>query len=69
MIAPRNITPAQLAYWEGVLKRVTDTEEFRVVAEKQRWEVTFKSAAEVQRMMDAEYDEMKSVMSYLGLAK
>ena len=69
VIAPRNITPAQLAYWEGVLKRVTDTEEFRVVAEKQRWEVTFKSAAEVQRMMDAEYDEMKSVMSYLGLAK
>lgn len=69
VIAPRDITPAQLAYWEGVLKRVTDTEEFRATAERQRWEISFKGAAEVKKMMDAEYDEMKSVMNYLGLVK
>jgi putative tricarboxylic transport membrane protein len=69
VIAPKDITAAQLAYWEGVLRRVTDTDEFRAVAEKQRWRVTFKGSADVQKMMNAEYDDMKSVMTSLGLVK
>jgi putative tricarboxylic transport membrane protein len=69
VIAPRELTPAQTAYWEGVLRRVTDSEEFRATAERQRWAVTFRGAAEFQKMMDAEFGEMKDVMTYLGLVK
>lgn len=34
VMAPEDITPAQIAYWEDVLRRVTESEEFRKVGER-----------------------------------
>jgi putative tricarboxylic transport membrane protein len=69
MIAPRDITSAQVAFWENVLRRVVESEEFRKSAERNQWDATFKGAAETRSFMEAEYKELKSVMTYLGLAK
>ena len=69
VIAPRNLTPAQISFWESVLRRVTDSEEFRAIAEQQHWDVTFRGSAEFQKLMDVEFTQMKSAMTYLGLVK
>lgn len=69
MIAPRDITPGQVAYWEDVLQRVTESQEFRKIAEKQQWELSFKGSAEMRKLLEAEYEQTKRVMTYLGLVK
>lgn len=69
VIAPRDITPAQVAYWENVLRKVTESDEYRKAAEKNQWDVEFKGAAETRRHMEQEYAQTKSVMQYLGLIK
>jgi putative tricarboxylic transport membrane protein len=69
VIAPKGITPAQVAYWEATLRKVAENEEFRRAVEKNQSEVAFRGAAETRAHMEAEYEQSKNVMRYLGLLK
>jgi putative tricarboxylic transport membrane protein len=69
IIAPKGITPEQIAYWENVLRRVAESDEFRKAAERSQWDVTFKGAAAARQSMQAEYGQLKGLMAYLGLIK
>lgn len=69
IFGPKGITSEQIAYWEGVLRRVVESEEFRRSAEKNQWDATFRGSAETREFMEAEYAQLKSVMTYLGLTK
>ncbi len=67
VIAPKDITPAQTAYWEDVIRKVMLSEDFKRAAEKYQWDVSFKGAADARKHMEDEYAATKSVMTYLGL--
>ncbi len=69
VIGAKGLTPEQTAYWENVLRRTTSSAEFADFALKNQWDSNFKDAAESRRFMEAQYNELKSVMTYLGLAK
>lgn len=69
VVAPKGITPAQIAYWEGVLRKVSENDEFRRSVERNLSEVVFRGAADTRAHMEAEYEQSKSVMQYLGLLK
>lgn len=69
MIAPPDISAAQVAYWESVMKRVTDSDELRKIADHHEWEVSFKGAAETRKFMEQDYTRLKQVMGTLGLVK
>ena len=69
MIAPKDITPAQIAFWEGALRQVTEHEELPKTGERNHWDMKFKGAAETRKFMEAEYERMKRVMGALGLVK
>ena len=69
VIAPKGITPAQINYWEEVLRKVTESEEYKKAAAKNQWDAGFKGAAETRKLMAAEYEQTRSVMTYLGIVK
>lgn len=69
VIGTRGITPEQTAYWESVLRRVVQSEEFKKDAEKNQWDSSFKGSAEMRKFLEAQYGELKGVMTFLGLAK
>ena len=69
VIGARGITPEQTAYWESVLRRVTASDDFRDYARKQQWDSNFKGAAESRKFMEEQYNELKIVMTHLGLVK
>ena len=69
ILAPKGITPAQIAYWEEVMRKVAASDEFRKSAERVQGEALFKNAADTRKHMDAEYAQAKSTMTYLGLIK
>jgi len=69
VIGAKGTTAPQIAYWEGVLKRVVDSDEFRQQAEKNQWERTFKGSAEMRKFLAAQYTDLKEVMTSLGLVK
>jgi len=69
VIGTRGITPEQTAYWESVLRRVSASDEFRDYARKNQWDANFKGAAESRKFMEEQYQELKVVMTHLGLVK
>jgi putative tricarboxylic transport membrane protein len=69
VIAAGNITPAQMAYWEGVLKKVTESETFKSYAEKYQWDTSFSGATQMASFLGDQYAELHDVMAFLGFAK
>ena len=69
ILAPPGITPAQIAFWEGVLRRVAESKEFQELAERQLFEIDFRGAAETRSFMESEYARQKNVMTLIGMGK
>ena len=60
---------AQVAYWEGVLRKATQVPEWREDLEKNYWSEYFVTGAQFRKDLDREYADMKVVLTELGLAK
>jgi putative tricarboxylic transport membrane protein len=69
VIGARGLTAEQIAFWENVFKRSVESEQFRKLAEKNQWESGYRNAADTRKFMESEYEELKGVMAFLGLAK
>ncbi|MCC7487212.1 MAG: tripartite tricarboxylate transporter substrate binding protein [Burkholderiales bacterium] len=69
IVAPKGITPAQVAYWEGVLKKATQVPEWRSDLEKNYWTDDFVGSAQFAKDIEKDYAEMKAILTDLGLAK
>lgn len=69
MLGPKDLTPAQVAYWESFFQRVTATEEWKQDLKENYWVAAYSGAAETKRQLDAEYAEIKQIMTDLGMAK
>lgn len=69
VIGTKGMTAEQTAYWEGVLRGVVQSDEFRKYAERNQWDDTFKGSAEMRKFLEGQYGELKSVMTFLGLTK
>ncbi|HTP97412.1 MAG TPA: tripartite tricarboxylate transporter substrate binding protein [Burkholderiales bacterium] len=69
IMAPRGLTPAQIAYWEGVLRKATQTPDWRGDLEKNYWTDDFVTGAQFRKDLDKEYGDTRAILADLGLAK
>jgi putative tricarboxylic transport membrane protein len=69
ILAPKGITPQQSAYWEGTLRKVTETADWKADLEKNFWADDFVPGAQFRKELDKDYEAMKSVLIDIGLAK
>ena len=69
VMAPKGITPAQVAFWEEVMRKSAASDEIRQYAEQYQWLLEFKGAAETKKWLDEEYAALKVIMTELGLVK
>ena len=69
MVGPRGLTPAQVAYWERVLAAVVDTPEFTKDLEANSWVAAFARSADMRKRLKEEHDELKALLTDLGMAK
>jgi len=69
VMAPKGITPEQIAFWEDVMRKSAQSDEIRQYAEKNQWILEFKGAAETKKWMDNEYAALKVIMAELGLVR
>jgi len=69
IFAPKGLTPQQAAFWEGALKKATEAPEWKDDLQKNIWADAFLSGEALRKDLDQDYNEMKSVLSDLGLAK
>ena len=69
IIAPKDLTPAQIAYWDGVFRKVTQTEDWKKDLQSNFWENIYTPAADTRKWLDAEYNDLKQILTELGMAK
>jgi putative tricarboxylic transport membrane protein len=69
IMGPKGLTPAQIAYWEEALRKVTTTDEWKTDLERNYWFNDFMPAAQFAKELEKEYGETKAVLVDLGLAK
>lgn len=69
VIGPKGMTAEQIAYWEGVLRKVVQTEEWQQEMQKRYWESNFMTSAETVKFLQAQYERYKAALTDLGLAR
>lgn len=69
IIAPKGTPQAQVAYWEDVFARLTQTEEWKAEGAKRLWTDNYMNSADSRRYLEAQYAAQKAILSELGLAK
>ena len=69
ILAPKGLTPQQSAYWESVMRRVTETPEWKTDLERNFWADDFVAGERFRKDLDHDYAAMKGVLLDLGLAK
>ncbi|HYH41895.1 MAG TPA: tripartite tricarboxylate transporter substrate binding protein [Burkholderiales bacterium] len=69
VMAPKDLTPAQIAYWDGVFRKLVATEDWKKEVAENYWENTYLPAAEARRRLDHEYNDTKQIMLELGIVK
>lgn len=69
IVAPKGLTAEQVAFWEGVLRKATQTPEWQDNLRKNYWSNDFLTGDAFRKDLDQTYDAMKSVLVDLGLAK
>lgn len=69
IVGPPDLTPAQVAYWDGVLRKATRAPEWQEGLRANHWTDEYISGPAVHEHFKREYDDMRAVLLSLGLAK
>jgi putative tricarboxylic transport membrane protein len=69
IIGPPGMSTAQRAFWEGALRKVVDSPEWKQDLEKNYWSDDFVPGEQFRKDMVQDYASMKAVLVDLGLAK
>lgn len=68
-VAPRGLTPAQIAFWDDALEKVSETPEWKKSLDESDVVRQHLRSREFGKYLDGEYALAKTVMGELGLAK
>ena len=68
-VAPRGLTPTQIAFWDDALEKVSETPEWKKGLDEGDVVRQYLRSREFGKYLDGEYALAKTVMSELGLAK
>jgi putative tricarboxylic transport membrane protein len=69
ILAPKDITPMQAGYWEGVLRKMSETPEWKAYLERNHSADEFQTGETFRAYLDREFAATKAVLADLGLAR
>lgn len=69
VFGPKGLSPAQIAFWENALRRVSESPEWRADLDKNLLTDNFLTGAALAKDLDQEYAWLKTTLADLRLAK
>jgi putative tricarboxylic transport membrane protein len=69
LVGPKGMTPAEIAWWDNVLKKATSSPEWSAAVKRNLWTADYKNSADTKVFLDGEQKRLTSLFSDLGLAK
>jgi putative tricarboxylic transport membrane protein len=68
-MGPKGLTPAQVAYWEGVLAKTVQHPEWKQYLEFNSWEWGYKNSRESIEYLKKDDEQSRALLTELGMAK
>ncbi len=68
-LGAKNMTPAQLAYWERVFKRFTESAEWKKTLEENFWTSEYLPGADARKQMERDDVQLRAFLKELALTK
>lgn len=69
VVGPRGMTPEQVAFWEGALRKAVATDAWKTEIEQLLITDEFLNSRDFRKYLDEDYSEIKALLTALGLAK
>jgi len=69
IIGPKNMTPAQVAYWDQVFSKVVQSDDYKKEVERNLADPIYLGSREARKFWDKEYEGLKGLLAELGLTK
>lgn len=69
VLGPKGMPPEQVEYWSRAFKTVTATPEWHALMERNQWIPRYLGPEETRVYREQEFNQIKAVLSELGLAK
>lgn len=69
LIAPKGLTPAQIAYWDNSFKALAASDVWNKELVSNHMANTYRNSAETTKYIAEQYGEVKEILTELGLAK
>lgn len=69
LLAPKGLSAPQLAYWDGVIARMVETDEWKAEAVKNDLIMDFHNSRQSPERLAAMYKQLKTALIDVGLAK
>ena len=69
VIGPKGLSAAQIAFWDGELAKLAQSDEWKKYLAEHQLESDYRSSRETKQFLDTEYVEYKTILGELGLAK
>lgn len=69
VLAAKGITAAQTAFWDGAFRKLAASAEWNKELESQHLTNSYLDSRETRRYLDAQYGEVREMLTELGLAK
>ena len=69
LIGPKGMTEGQIAFWEGVVRRVVESEDWKNELEVNFWNSAYMRSAETRKYMAQDVIGVKSFLAELGLTR
>ena len=68
-LGPKNMPPAQVAYWEQAFARAVKTPQWKEYLDQNSWEWGYRGAKETAAYLKQDYDVSRRLLTELGMAK
>lgn len=69
MVGASGITPAQAAFWDQIMGKLVQADEWKKDLENNLLENTYMNSRDTRKYLDEQYAQLKSVLNEIGLAK
>ena len=69
VVGPKNMTPAQVAYWESAIQRMMASADWKKDVESTSAVSEYMGHVELRKYMEADYAQIKAFLADLELAK
>jgi putative tricarboxylic transport membrane protein len=69
VIGPKDLSPEQIAYWDGVLAKAVSAPLWKQTLEQNVWEPNYLDSGQTRKLFESDDAEYRSILGELGMVK